>query len=204
MGKRALTERQRDVLGFIKDYIAASGYPPSLRDICARFGIKGPKNAGKHLEALEKKGFIRRSSSVSRGIEVVDSALKNAVSVPIAGRVHAGSPHLAVEDIVGHMALDARFFKCDGAFVLKVEGESMTGAGIDDGDYLIVRPQDTASNGEIVVALIDNEATVKRFFREAGVVTLKPENPSMEPIRVSGGREVSVVGKVVSVIKKIE
>ncbi|MBI5469057.1 MAG: repressor LexA [Deltaproteobacteria bacterium] len=205
MGKRALTERQRDVLGFIKDYIAASGYPPSLRDICARFGIKGPKNAGKHLKALEKKGFIRRSSSISRGIEVVDSALKNAVSVPIAGRVRAGSPHLAVEDIVGHMALDARFFKCAGAFVLKVEGESMTGAGIDDGDYLVVRPQNWASNGEIVVALIDNEATVKRFFMEAGVVTLKPENPSMEPIRVAGGgREVSVIGKVVSVVKKIE
>lgn len=205
MRQKDLTIRQRDVLGFIKDYIAASGYPPSLREICARFGIKGPKNAGKHLEALEKKGFIRRGPNISRAIEVVDSALKNAVSVPIAGRVHAGSPHLAVEDIVGHMALDARFFKCDGAFVLKVEGESMTGAGIDDGDYLVVRPQKTASNGEIVVALIDNEATVKRFFMEAGVVTLKPENPSMEPIRVSGGgREVSVVGKVVSVVKKIE
>jgi repressor LexA len=103
------------------------------------------------------------------------------------------------------MALDARFFKCDGAFILKVEGESMTGAGINDGDYLVVRPQNTASNGEIVVVLIDNEATVKRFFMEAGVVTLKPENPSMEPIRVSGAeREVSVVGKVVSVVKKIE
>lgn len=205
MGKRDITERQREVLGFIKDYIASNGYPPSLRDICARFGIKGPKNAGKHLEALEKKGFIRRPSNISRAIEVVDPALRNAVSVPIAGRVRAGSAHLAVEDITGYIALDARFFRCEGAFVLKVEGESMTGAGIDDGDYIVVRPQAWALNGEIVVAIIDNEATVKRFFMEGGVVTLKPENPSMEPIRVVGGeREVSIAGKVVSVVKRIE
>ena len=204
--KRDLTKRQRDVLGFIKDYIAASGYPPSLRDICARFGIKGPKNAGKHLEALEKKGFIRRSSNISRAIEVVDSALRNAVSVPIAGRVRAGSAHLAVEDIVGHMALDARFFKCSaGAFILKVEGESMRGAGIDDGDYIVVRPQSTASNGDVVVALIDNEATVKRFFMEDGAVILKPENPSMAPVRIEGGaRDVSIAGRVVSVVKRID
>ncbi len=206
MRKRDLTERQRDVLGFIKDYIAGSGYPPSLRDICARFGIKGPKNAAKHLEALEKKGFIKRPSNVSRGIEVVDAALRNAVSVPIAGRVRAGTPHLAVEDIVGHMALDSRFFKCSSeTFVLKVEGESMRGAGIDDGDYIVVRPQETASNGDIVVALIDDEATVKRFFMEGGAVILKPENPSMAPVRIEGGeRDVSIAGRVVSVVKRIE
>jgi len=202
---RELTERQRDVLGFIKDYIAESGYPPSLRDICARFGIKGPKNAGKHLEALEKKGFIKRGANISRGIEVIGQAVKNAVSVPIAGRVRAGLPHLAVEDITGQMALDARFFRCEGAFVLKVEGESMRDAGIDDGDHIVVRPQSHASNGDIVVALVDNEATVKRFFMEAGVVTLKPENPSMAPITVAGnGPEFCIAGKVLSVVKRFD
>ena len=205
MRRKDLTIRQREILGFIKDYIADRGYPPSLREICGHFGIKGPKNAGKHLDAIEKKGFIRRTSNISRAIEVVDPALKNAVSIPIAGRVRAGVPHLAVEDIVGHMALDTRFFKCTDAFILKVDGESMTGAGIDEGDYLIVRPQKEASNGDIVVALLDDEATVKRFFREDGVVTLKPENPSMEPIRVrEGDKEVSVIGKVISVVKKLE
>lgn len=205
MRQKDLTIRQREILGFINDHIGDRGYPPSLREICVHFGIKGPKNAGKHLDALEKKGFIRRGSRISRAIEVVDSALRNAVSVPIAGRVRAGSPSLAVEDIVGHMVLDTGFFKCADAFMLKVEGDSMTGAGIDEGDYLVVRPQKDASNGDIVVALLDGEATVKRFFREDGVVTLKPENPLMEPIRVrEGGKEVSVIGKVISVVKKLE
>lgn len=205
MKNSELTERQREILDFLKDYIAASGYPPSLRDICARFGIKGPKNAGKHLDALEKKGFIKRGANISRAIEVKGAALKDAVSVPIAGRVRAGSPHLAVEDIVGQVVLDAGFLKCADAFLLKVEGDSMTGAGIDEGDYLLVRPQSDASNGDIVVAMLDSEATVKRFFREEGAVVLKPENPSMEPIRVAeGGRELSIAGKVISVVKRLE
>ncbi|MBI5588243.1 MAG: repressor LexA [Deltaproteobacteria bacterium] len=205
MRQKELTVRQREILGFIKDYIGDRGYPPSLREICGHFGIKGPKNAGKHLDALEKKGFIRRGSKISRAIEVVDKAFKNAVSIPIVGQVRAGTPHLAVEDIVGHMVLDTRFFKCTDAFILKVVGESMTGAGIDEGDYLVIRPQKDVSNGDIVVALLDGEATVKRFCRGDGEVTLKPENPSMEPIRVrEGGKEVSVIGKVISVLKKLE
>lgn len=200
-----LTIRQKNILAFLKDFIGGSGYPPSLRDICAHFGIKAPKNARKHLDALEKKGFIRRNANISRAIELLDSSVKNAISLPIAGSVRAGSPNLAVEDIVGHVVLDGAFFKCRDAFILKVEGYSMAGAGIEDGDYLVVRPQNDALNGEIVVAILDGEATVKRFFREEGFVVLQPENPSMEPIRVSeGGKALSIIGKVISVIKHIE
>ncbi len=200
----AITGRQKEILEFIKEFIGKSGYPPTLREICARFGIKGPKNAGKHLDALERKGFIKRSANISRAIEVAGSAPRGGISVPVAGRVRAGSPHLAVEDITGHVVLDERFFKCRDAFLLRVEGQSMTGAGIDEGDFLVVRPQKDASDGEIVVAMLNGEATVKRFFRDGNAVVLRPENPSMEPIRVSEGTEFEIIGKVVSVIKRME
>lgn len=200
---RGMTGRQREVFDFIKEFIGESGYPPTLREICARFGIKGPKNASKHLDALERKGFIRRIANTSRAIEVIGSPFKGSVSVPIAGRVRAGAPHLAVEDIVGHVLLDERFFRCRDAFLLRVEGDSMTGAGIDDGDFVIVRPQKDASDGEIVVAMLDGEATVKRLSRAGGAVLLKPENPSMESIKVTEGAEFEIIGKVVSVIRQM-
>ena len=198
-----MTGRQREVLEFVKEFIEQSGYPPSLREICARIGIKGAKNAAKHLDALERKGFIRRGAHISRGIEVVAYALRSAISVPIAGRVRAGSPHLAIEDVVGHVALDEELFRCRGAFALRVEGESMTGAGIDPGDLIVVRPQKNASDGEVVVAMLDGEATVKRFYRKGGGVILKAENPAMGPIRVGEGADFEIVGKVVSVIKQM-
>lgn len=198
-----LTQRQKEILDFLHEFIRDEGFPPSLREICARFGIKGPQNAAKHLDALEKKGFIRRKAASSRGVELLGGVPpRGGVSLPIAGRVRAGSPMLAVEDIVGHVALDESFFRCSGAFLLKVEGESMTGAGINDGDFVVVRPQKDASPGEIVVALIDGEATVKTFLMDGTDVVLKPENPSMEPIRVSEGREFAIVGKVISVIRR--
>jgi repressor LexA len=201
---KELTEKQRTILEFLKDFLKDRGYPPSLRDICEHFGIKGPKNARKHLEAIERKGFIKRSPNISRAIEVFSPA-KNAVSVPIAGRVKAGPPHLAVEDIQGHVTLDSRFFRPAGAFLLKVEGESMTGASMDDGDYILVRPQKVASNGDIVVAMLDDEATVKRFSKKGDSITLKPENPTMAPIRVKEGkRDFTIIGKVISVIKRME
>ncbi len=204
MKDRRLTSRQGEILGFLKDFIMENGYPPSLRDICARFGIKGPQNAGKHLFALERKGYIKRSSNISRGIEVVPAGGGGVVTLPIAGRVRAGAPCLAVEDIVGHVALDESFFRCRDAFLLKVEGDSMIGAGIEDGDHIVVRPQDGATDGDIVVALIDGEATVKRFTRKGRGIMLKPENPAMEPMELDGNRPVSVIGKVISVIKRIE
>lgn len=201
----ALTNRQKDILDFLREFIRESGYPPSLREICARFGIKGPQNAAKHLDALEKKGFIRRAAGSSRAIELLDGRqATGGVSLPIAGRVRAGAPGLAIEDIVGHVMLDENFFRCSDALLLKVEGESMIEAGINDGDYVVVRPQKDATVGDVVVAMIDGEATVKTFLREGNEIILKPENSSMRPIRVTSDREFFVIGKVISVIRRLE
>lgn len=208
---RELTEKQGKILDFINEFIEKAGYPPSLRDICAKFRINGPKNARKHLEALEKKGFIRRFANASRAIEVLKrpaSILREAAnevfSVPIAGSVKAGLPHEAIEDMVGTISLDASLFKCKGAFALKAQGESMINAGISDGDYLIVRPQKTALHNDIVVALIDKEATVKRFLLKGSRMILKPESPSMEPVEIKKGADLSIIGKVVYIIKDLE
>lgn len=201
----ALTNKQKEVLDFLEEYISEAGFPPSLRDICARFNIKGPQNAAKHLDALEKKGYIRRQAGSSRAIELLGRPSRGeSVSLPIVGRVRAGTPGLAVEDITGHVVLDEKFFRCSGAFLLKVEGESMIEAGINDGDFVVVRPQKEASIGDIVVALIDGEATVKTFQRDGDEVILKPENSSMQPIRVSGDKDFSIAGKVISVIRRLE
>jgi len=208
MGSKKLTQRQNEILAFIKGFLCAEGYPPSLREICAHFQINGPANAGKHLDALEKKGFIRRRRGRARGIEVMDAhktAGGGGISIPIAGAVRAGQPTLAVEDIVGHITLDEGFFNCADTFILRVEGTSMIEAGIDEGDHLIVRPGPGADSGDIVVAMIDGEATVKRFFTDGDSVTLKPENPSMKPIIIKPGEagDFSVIGKVIFIMKKV-
>ena len=206
-----LTARQESVLDFLKTFFAERGYAPSLREICAFFGIKSPKNAAKHLDALERKGYIRRSAAISRAIEIIGApavatvAATGATAIPIAGTVRAGAPHLAIEDIRGYVTLDSDFFRCRDGFLLKAEGESMTGAGIADGDYLLVRPERNADNGAIVVALLDSEATVKRFSKRGDAVVLTPENPAMEPLVIrEGEREVAIIGKVVAVIKQLE
>lgn len=200
-----ITNRQREILDFLRQFIRESGYPPSLREISARFGIRGPQNAAKHLDALEKKGFIRRAAGSSRAIELLsEPTAREGVSLPIAGRVRAGAPGLAVEDIVGHVVLDEKFFRCSDAFLLKVEGESMIEAGINDGDFVVVRPQKDASVGDIIVAMVDGDATVKTFMREGDEVVLRPENSTMRPIRVSSDREFSIIGKVISVIRRLE
>lgn len=216
MENRGLTEKQRDILDFLNSFIAENGYPPSLREICARFHIKGPKNAGKHLTALEKKGFIKRSSGLPRAVRVVGPAPlhppappiappeRGGMAVPIAGRVRAGTPHLAIEDIAGYVTLDEPFFKCSGAFLLKIEGDSMIGAGINDGDYIVVKPDVHVVNNDIVVALLNEEATVKRLFKMGDMYILKPENPMMEPVYVKeGSGDFSVIGKVISIIKRL-
>ncbi len=198
-----LTHRQRAVLEYIRDFTERNGYPPSLRDICIHFGIKGPKNARKHIDALEKKGFLRRTPGVSRGIGLISPS--KGVVVPVAGRVRAGTPELAIEDIEGYVTLDEGFFNCRGCFLLRVEGESMEDAGIEEGDHILVRPQRDALNGDIVVAMVDDEATVKRFYRYSSTVVLKPENPHMKPIWIDTSRghpHLTIVGKVVSIIKK--
>ena len=203
--KEILTQRQATILQFLTDYIENHGYGPSLRDISSYFRIKSPKNVTKHLEALQKKGFISRSPGVSRGIEVLNRvhSSKESFRVPILGTVKAGLPHLAVEDGGEFVELDKRFFKCDDSFLLKVEGESMINAGIEEGDFVLVNKAKEAVERDIVVALIDGEATVKRFSRRGGAVILKPENTEMEPVRIMGG-DFSVLGVVVSVIKHLD
>ncbi len=225
MARRGLTARQRSVLDFLTGFMDENGYAPSLREIAAHLGINAPKNAAKHLAALERKGFVRRTAGLSRAVDVVGVAPgvgrppgggaggageAYGLAVPVAGRVRAGTPHLAVEDVTGHVTLDERFFRCRGAFLLKVEGESMTGAGIDDGDHVLVRPQATAETGEIVVALVGGEATVKRLVLRPGEIALMPENPDFDPVVVradadgEAAAEVEIVGVVLSVVKRIE
>ncbi len=210
-----LTVRQASILEFLREYVSNHGYGPSIRDISSYFHIKSPKNATKHLEALRKKGYISRAVGVARGIEILAPAGSSAgssgngsdsygdsVRVPILGTVKAGVPHLAVEEAGEYVELDKRFFKCDNGFLLKVEGESMINAGIEEGDYLLVNKAKEAMENDIVVALIDGEATVKRFSRRGNAIILKPENPEMEPVRIMGG-DFSVLGVVVSIIKNI-
>ncbi len=213
MKESRLTLRQKSVLQFLKRYLQEHGYPPSLRDICAELEIKGAKNARKHLEALERKGFISRHPNRSRAIEIIGPAFykeaaASVTSLPIVGHVRAGEPHLAVEDVVGHIALDSAFFNTAGAFVLKVEGDSMINAGIAEGDHLVVRPGSEVANKDIVVAMLGGEATVKRFFKQGGTVRLVPENPDFAPIEITKAEagvdvDFSVVGKVVHVIKSV-
>jgi len=210
MGSKKLTERQKEIFAFIRGFISAGGYPPSLREICARFAINGPNNAAKHLDALEKKGFIRRRRGRARGIEVIDrpragQGRGGSISIPIAGAVRAGPPELAVEDIIGHITLDEGFFNCRDTFILRVDGDSMTGAGMDDGDHILVKPGPTAEPGDIVVAMLDGEATVKRFFTDNKTVTLKPENSAMEPIVINPdeAESFSIIGKVVFIMKRV-
>jgi len=209
MNRRRPTKRQLEVLDFIRQHIEWHGYAPSLREISARLEIRGPQNARKHIEALEKKGFLKRTPRRARGIELMgEPAGVSSVppqKIPIAGSVRAGSPELAIEDIQGHTFIDPAIFNCrnsHGHFILRVEGRSMVEAGINDGDYILIRQQDTARNRDIIVAMVEGDATVKRFFRHDDYILLQPENSAMRAITVRDG-EFSIIGKVVSIIKNI-
>lgn len=206
---RELTDRQRQVLDFIKAEVELKGFPPTVRDIGQAVGLHSSSTVHAHLGALEAKGLIRRDPSKPRALEVLDrgdhaaplpAALSNVVQLPVVGSVAAGVPMLAAENVESMMPLPTELVRDDATFVLKVKGESMIEAGILDGDYVVVRAQPTAHNGEIVVAQIEDEATVKRFFREADRVRLQPENSSMEPIYV---RDVTILGKVVAVFRRL-
>jgi len=229
---RNLTERQEEIYKYLLEYLDERGYPPSIRDIMRAFGFKSPKAAADHLAALERKGFIRRAPELSRAIEVparnaeiaaarsahgartalaaratsaADAARSaRAVEVPLVGRIAAGEPLLAVENIEDVLTLDGSLLPADGSFLLRVVGDSMVGAHIVEGDYILVRPQDSADPGEIVVALIGNEATVKRFFPEGERVRLQPENPRHKPIVVArDSDEFRLIGRVVGVVRRL-
>jgi len=200
-----LTARQQEMLDYIERVVNTTGYPPSIRQIGEALNIRSTNGVRAHLKALEKKGYIHRSLRTSRGIamldhvqRVVSAAAQEAVAVPILGRVTAGTPILAVENYDGHLALDPSLVKGDDVFVLRVEGDSMIEAGILDGDYVLVRPQQSANNGDIVVALLEDEVTVKRFYREANGIRLQPENARLAPIRLPN---VYICGKVTGLIR---
>lgn len=199
-----LSTRQRQILKYIKDMVRAKGYPPSVREIGEAVGLSSSSTVHSHLAKLEELGFIRRDPTKPRAIDVLDEAPWRQTSmtpVPLVGRVTAGQPILAVENIEETYPLPTQLVGDGNVFMLTVQGESMINAGILDGDYVLVRDQDTARNGEIVVALVDDEeATVKRFFKEKDSVRLQPENSFMEPIY---SRNVAILGKVIGVFRRI-
>lgn len=189
-----LTSRQKQAYNFVNDYIDEHGCPPTLREISEYLGVKGTATAMQHLEALERKGFIHRRDG-SRGISLTKRSAA-PVSLPIIGTVRAGTPEPAIEDILGYYSIDRSWLKGDSNYILKIKGESMKEAGIFDGDYAIIRPQQTADNGQIVVALIDGEATLKRFYKEMNHIRLQPENCAMKPIIIRPGDAETVIAGI--------
>ena len=201
-----LTNNQRKVLDFLKGYIKKKGFPPTLREIASHFGLRGPRAPQKTLTILERKGYLRKVPGGSRAIEIqgVLPALGRTLSLPIIGRVKAGEPLLAVENIEGHLNLDRNLVSSEDVFLLRVQGDSMIEAHIQDGDFALIKPQRDAENGEIVVALIEDEATIKRIFKKRDLIRLEPANPRVEPIVVrKGEKKVTIVGKVVGIFRKI-
>lgn len=203
--KNDLTKRQLEILEYIKHEVRAKGYPPSVREIGLAVGLNSSATVHSHLARLESKGYIRRDPTKPRAIEVLDgapfvdpSAALSTISVPIVGKVTAGMPILAVENVEDFFTLPAHFVPSGEIFMLNIQGDSMIEAGIFDGDMVLVRKQNTAQNGDIVVALIEDEATVKTFYREPSRIRLQPENRTMQPIYSSN---VVVLGKVVGLYR---
>ena len=208
MAYARITKKQTEILEYIKSQILNKGYPPSVRDICTAVNLKSTSSVHAHLETLEKNGYIRRDPTKPRAIEIIDDNFnltrREVVNVPLIGQVAAGQPLLAVENITGYFPIPAEFIPKEEVFMLNVKGESMVNAGIYDGDQIIVKQQSTASNGEIVVALVDDSATVKRFYKENGHIRLQPENDFMDPIIVQDVVIVDsceIIGKVIGLIR---
>ena len=202
MANGKITPKQQEILDFIKKEILHRGYPPAVRDICEAVHLKSTSSVHSHLETLEKNGYIRRDPTKPRAIEILDEDFnlnrKEMVQVPIVGNVAAGMPILAVENIEDYFPMPAEMLPNKEVFILHVKGDSMINIGILDGDDVIVEQTNTAENGEIVVALLDDSATVKRFYKEDGYYRLQPENDTMQPILVS---HVEILGKVIGLLR---
>ena len=218
MDKGLINKKQREILSYLKKEILEKGYPPSVREICTAVGLKSTSSVHAHLEALEKHGYIKKDATKPRAIEILDDIFQeqrlerisgaeepisdtqdNLVEVPIIGEVAAGQPLLAVERIESYFPVPADRLPNNQTFLLKVKGESMVNVGILDGDYVLVEQKSTAGNGEMVVALVDDSATVKTFYKEDGYYRLQPENDFMEPIIVKG--ELQILGKVIGILR---
>ena len=197
MGYGRITEKQQEILDCIKQEILNKGYPPTVRELCDAVNLKSTSSIHSHLETLEKNRYIRRDPSKPRTIEIVDDNFnltrREVVNVPIVGEIAAGQPILAVQNIDNYFPVPAEYMPNQQTFMLKVKGDSMINAGIFNGDTLIVKQQDTARNGEIVAALVDDSATVKTFYKEDGHIRLQPENDSMDPIIVPDCQILGVV-----------
>ena len=196
---RSSAENQRKILEFIRKEIETKGYPPSVREICQAVGLKSTSTVHAHLNQLEEQGVSRRDATKPRALEVLDNPLSKGRTVPLVGKVTAGLPILAIENIEDYMVFPQDMLGRDDVFALRVQGDSMIEAGILDGDIIIVRRQETAENGDIVVAMIGDEATVKRIFYEKGRVRLQPENASMQPIYAD---HVQVLGKLAALFRQ--
>jgi repressor LexA len=203
--KRRITDRQREIYEFIRTSIDGRSIPPTIREIGEAFGIRSTNGVEKHLAALERSGFVMRERGKSRGISLHADGKRPLATVPLLGRVAAGMPVLSPENNEGEFAVDISLFKLrspHNLFALKVKGESMIDAHIVDGDMVIVRVQSAAQNGDIVVALVNGEATVKRLFVEKSSVRLQPENSSMKPLNIDRG-DFRILGRVVGVVRRI-
>ena len=203
MTQGKITAKQQEILEFIKDCILSKGYPPSVREICEAVRLKSTSSVHSHLETLEKNGYIRRDPTKPRTIEILDDEFglqrRELVNIPILGNVAAGLPTLAEQNIEGYYPIPAELLPNKPTFMLNVHGDSMVNAGILDGDQVICAETSTADNGQIVVALIDDSATVKRFFREKDHIRLQPENDFMDPIIVNG--EIRILGRVIGLLR---
>ena len=197
-----ITDKQREILEYMKKEILNKGYPPTVRDICEAVNLKSTSSVHSHLETLEKNGYIRRHPTKPRAIEIIDENFnltrREMVNVPIVGRVAAGEPILAVENIESYFPIPMEYMPNAESFMLKVKGESMINAGIFDGDNILVQKCDDARNGDMVVALVEDSATVKTFYKEGDHIRLQPENDTMDPIIVP---DCQVLGKVFGVFR---
>ena len=197
-----ICSKQREILEYIKQEILNKGYPPAVREICEAVHLKSTSSVHSHLETLEKNGYIRRDPTKPRAIEIIDDNFnltrREVVNVPIIGQVAAGQPLLAVENIENYFPIPTEFMPNAETFMLKVKGDSMINAGIFNGDKILVQKQSDAQNGDIVVALVDDSATVKTFYKEDGHFRLQPENDTMDPIIVN---ECSILGKVFGIMR---
>lgn len=200
-----ISAKQQEILEYIKETILKKGYPPSVREICEAVHLKSTSSVHSHLETLEENGYIRRDPTKPRTIEILDDNFnltrREMVNIPVLGTVAAGQPILAQENIENYFPIPAELLPNQQTFMLRVKGDSMINAGIFNGDQIIVAQQETADNGEIVVALLDDSATVKRFFKENGHFRLQPENDAMEPILTDS---VQILGKVIGLMRMMQ
>lgn len=200
-----ISQKQSEILEYMKNEILNRGFPPSVREICEAVHLKSTSSVHSHLETLEKNGYIRRDPTKPRAIEIVDDNFnlvrRETVNVPIIGKVSAGQPLLAVENIDGYFPIPSEYMPNNKTFMLIVQGDSMINAGIFNGDYVIVEQQQTAENGQKVVALVEDSATVKTFYKEDGHIRLQPENDTMDPIIVEQDQFFQILGKVIGVFR---